>query len=79
MIMNTQRVMSKLIGTAGAAVMSVAFVSLFASMGASGNALAKAELSEQTKPVYLLERVEVVAHRDNTMAMNTHGVKARTL
>ncbi len=72
-------VMNKLVGASGATVMGFAFVSLFASMGASGSALAKAELREQTQQVYRLERVEVVAHRDNTMAMNTRGVKARTL
>lgn len=75
-------VWDKVVGSAGAVVMSVAFVSLFASMGASGVALAKTEGTAAQRTVVKLERIEVVAKREarsKDMAMNTQGVKARAL
>jgi hypothetical protein len=74
--MNTQVMMSKVIGVAGAAVMSVAFVSLFAAMGAGATAQAKSDAAYAALTVVKVERIDVVGKAERNSAVNTRGVTA---
>jgi hypothetical protein len=74
--MNTQVIMSKVIGVAGAAVMSVAFVSLFAAMGAGATAQAKSDAAYDALTVVKVERIDVVGKAERNSAVNTRGVAA---
>jgi hypothetical protein len=80
MNMNTQVMMSKVMGVAGAAVMSVAFVSLFAAMGAGATAQAKSDAAYAALTVVKVERINVVGKSERNSAVNTRGgVAAKTL
>jgi hypothetical protein len=78
--MNATTLITKAVGVAGTTVTSIAFVSLFMSMGANGATIAKAEAAYDAMPVLKAERIEVVGKAlPAPYALNTLAAKKAVL